>query len=37
MFGGLTGLGALAIWIYGMVNAYRTAEQINRRLVPLIR
>jgi hypothetical protein len=33
MFGGLTGLGALTLWIYGMVNAYRTAERINRPLV----
>jgi TM2 domain-containing membrane protein YozV len=31
LLGGLMALGAVAIWIYSMVNAYRTADQISRR------
>ncbi len=31
LFGLFLLLGALALWIFGMVNAYRTAERANQR------
>jgi hypothetical protein len=33
-FGLILLLIALATWIYGMTNAYRTAEQANEQTVP---